>query len=327
VDNGRPAEPRPGIPLLWRVLATNALVITAAVAAIAFSPLTIPAPVTLESALYVLAGLGTVLVANMILLRRSLSPLRRLTEVMRTVDPLEPGRRIPVCGPDAEVMELTRAFNDMLERLETERREAAGRALSAQEGERLRTARELHDEIGQRLTAVLLQVDQALKDAPSNIEPQLREIRETARGSLEEARRISVRLRPEALDDLGLENALEALVERLRGRTDMVIAQDVDHRVPPMSKDCELVIYRVAQEALTNALRHSNARAVTVHLNATADGVALRVIDDGRGLIGTAPGGGMQGMRERAMLIGARLRIAAAPGGGTEVALEVPPGR
>jgi two-component system sensor histidine kinase UhpB len=312
------------MPLLWRLLGINALVITAAVAAIAFSPATIPAPVTLESALYIVAGLGTVLVANMVLLRRALGPLRRLTELMRRVDPLEPGERIPVYGPDAEVVELTQAFNDMLERLERERREAAGRALSAQEGERLRTARELHDEIGQSLTAVLLQLEQVMRQAPEEIVPELLEIRETARGSLEEARRISARLRPEALDDLGLVNALAVLVDRLSEQTGTTIEPRLWNELPPTSREVELVLYRVAQEALTNALRHAEATRIVLALEHADGTVTLSVSDDGCG-VGDAPaGGGMQGMRERAMLIGAQLTVR--NGGGTEVVLRAPVG-
>jgi two-component system sensor histidine kinase UhpB len=283
------------------VLATNAAVITAAVVAIAFSPATIPAPVTVQSAFYVVAGLGVVLVANLVLLRQTLRPLQRLTELMRRVDLLEPGERIPESG-DAEVVELAEAFNEMLDRLEDERRDAASRALYAQEGERLRTAQELHDEIGQRLTAVLLQVEQAIRIAPEEVRPQLHEIRETARGSLDEARRISARLRPEALRiDCQFPDAL-----------------------PLLERESELVIYRVGQEALTNAIRHAGADHVFLRLTARDDRLVLSVTDDGIGLRGAPAGGGLRGMRERAMLIGARLAVTERPGGGVEVELELP---
>ncbi len=308
MNDDRPTRRR--IPLLWRLLAINALVITAAVAAIAFSPATIPAPVTVQSALYIVAGLGIVLVANLVLLRRALGPLRRLAEFTRHVDPLEPGKRIPVYGPDAEVFDLTQAFNEMLERLERERRDAVSRALAAQEGERLRTSRELHDEIGQRLTAVLLQVEQVLRRAPDSIAPQLREIRETTRGSLEEARRISASLRPEALDDLGLVNALSVLVDRLNEQTGATIEQHLRHDLPPLSSEAELVLYRVAQEALTNAIRHADASRIELELGHSGGIVTLRVVDDGCGMGSAPPGGGMQGMRERAVLVGAQLTVA-----------------
>jgi two-component system sensor histidine kinase UhpB len=299
------------------------VVITAAVCAIAFSPATIPAPVTVQSALYVIAGLLVVLVANLVLLRQALGPLRRLTELMRRIDLLEPGQRIPVSG-DAEVVELSEAFNDMLERLEDERRDAASRALYAQEGERLRTAQELHDEIGQRLTAVLLQVEQAIRTAPESVRPQLREVRETARGSLEEARRISARLRPEALDDLGLVSALGVLVDRLSEQTGLTIDAVFPSSLPRLDRESELVLYRVAQEALTNAVRHADADRVVLTLVAEDSHIRLSVQDDGTGLRGATAGSGLSGMRERAMLIGARLLVRDRPRGGVEVELDVP---
>jgi two-component system sensor histidine kinase UhpB len=304
-------------------MATNAVVITVAVAAIAFSPATIPAPVTVQSALYVVAGLLVVLVANLVLLRQALRPLRRLTELMRRVDLLEPGERIPVSG-DAEVVELSEAFNEMLERLEDERRDAASRALYAQEGERLRTSQELHDEIGQRLTAVLLQVEQAIRIAPESVRPQLREVRETARGSLEEARRISARLRPEALDDLGLLSALGVLVDRLSEQTGLPIETAFPNSLPVLDRESELVLYRVAQEALTNAVRHAGADRVLLTLAVEDTRIRLVVQDDGLGLNGAPAGSGLSGMRERAMLIGARLSVKDRPGGGVEVGIDVP---
>ena len=305
------------------MLATNAAVITAAVVAIAFSPATIPAPVTVQSAFYVVAGLGVVLVANLVLLRQTLRPLQRLTELMRRVDLLEPGERIPESG-DAEVVELAEAFNEMLDRLEDERRDAASRALYAQEGERLRTAQELHDEIGQRLTAVLLQVEQAIRIAPEEVRPQLHEIRETARGSLDEARRISARLRPEALDDLGLTSALGVLADGLSEQSGVRIDCQFPDALPLLERESELVIYRVGQEALTNAIRHAGADHVFLRLTARDDRLVLSVTDDGIGLRGAPAGGGLRGMRERAMLIGARLAVTERPGGGVEVELELP---
>jgi len=225
------------------------------------------------------------------------------------------------------VVELTEAFNEMLERLEEERRDAASRALYAQEGERLRTSQELHDEIGQRLTAVLLQVEKAIRDAPESMRPQLQEIRETARGSLDEARRISARLRPEALDDLGLLSALGVLVDRLTEQTGLQIDCAFPSALPPLDHESELVVYRVAQEALTNAVRHADARRVRLALTEDGERISLVVCDDGQGLGGSVPGGGMRGMRERAMLIGARLIVSEPSQGGVAVRLELPPRR
>ena len=169
------------------------------------------------------------LALNLLLLRRALAPLRELTAFARRIDLLEPGRRLEVGGGDSEAAELTAAFNEMLERLEAERRDSVGRALAAQEGERLRVAQELHDGVGQTLTGVVLQLGRVARDVPDGARDGVLEAQETARGSLEEVRRIARRLRPEALDDLGLASALLVLGERVAEHSGL----DVDVHVQP----------------------------------------------------------------------------------------------
>src|ERR671917_733374 len=115
------------VSLLWRLLATNAAVIGSAMLFLSLSPARVPSPGSVESVLVLIGGMTVMLLANLFLLRRALSPLRRLTDLMHRVDPLRPGERIPVYTHDAELMELTQAFNDMLGRLEAERRESTGR--------------------------------------------------------------------------------------------------------------------------------------------------------------------------------------------------------
>ena len=309
---------------MWRLLATNAAVIGAALLFLSLSPARVPSPGSLESVLVLIGGMTVMLVANLFLLRRALDPLRRLTDLMRRVDPLRPGERIPVYGHDAELVELTQAFNEMLERLEDERRESTGRAVAAQEGERRRIAQELHDEIGQGLTAALLQLEAAMKDAPPALAPKISGAMESVRGSLEEARAVASRLRPEALDDLGLVRALSSLGKRLAQQTGVRIELDVDRVLPKLPEEEEIVVYRVAQEALTNVLRHADATRVRLCLERLDGVVRLCVVDDGVGLDGAAPGGGVRGMRERALLIGATLEIGRGESGGVAVTLDVP---
>jgi two-component system, NarL family, sensor histidine kinase UhpB len=243
---------------------------------------------------------------------------------MRTVDPLQPGRRIPVYSDDAEVAELALAFNQMLDRLEAERRQSARRSLTAQEGERRRVAQELHDEIGQSLTAVVLQLDRLCRMAPESQREGHVEARETARKTLEEVRQIARRLRPEALDELGLRTALAALAERVSEQGGLRVVYRLDANLPELSPAAELVIYRVAQESLTNVLRHAGASQAVLTLRGDAEAVTLQVSDDGRGLDGSRAGAGIQGMRERALLVDAALGLRASPQGGAEVRLEVP---
>jgi two-component system, NarL family, sensor histidine kinase UhpB len=316
---------RGDLSLFARVFLTNAAVLAVASAVLAFSPVTVSSPVALKEAVALIGGVTAMLVVNLFLLRRAFAPLVRLTGLMEDIDPLRPNRRVPVYGDDPEVVQLTRTFNTMLDRLEAERRDSVRRSLAAQEGERRRIAQELHDEIGQTLTAVVLQIERATRLASDGVREPLAEAREAVRDSLDDVRRIAQRLRPEALDDLGLPSALAALADRLAGQSGVRIARRIETDLPRLSPEVELVIYRVAQEALTNVLRHADARHVALELGHDDEGgIVLRVRDDGRGLGDAAPGGGVQGMRERALLVGARLWFRTRAEGGTDVCLEMP---
>jgi two-component system sensor histidine kinase UhpB len=227
-----------------------------------------------------------------------------------------------VANADAEVEALSTAFNDMLGRLERERRESGRRALAAQEQERQRVARELHDEVGQVLTGVMLELEQAAKSGGNS---QLDTARESVRHALEEVRRIARELRPEVLDDLGLQSALRSLCTAAAAHDGLRVERRLELGDAALSPEVELVVYRIAQESLTNVLRHSGASAVLVALGSVDGGVRLVVRDDGRGLPAeVAAGGGITGMRERALHIGGQLSVSTLDGGGTEVRLDVP---
>ena len=221
---------------------------------------------------------------------------------------------------------LVSAFNAMLDRLESARREAARTALAAQEAERLRVAQELHDEIGQTLTAVMIQAERASESDPSLASLELGRVTDAVRESLDELRRIARELRPEALDDLGLVNALIALCSRVDEQGGLRVRRELQGKLPALSRDVELVIYRIAQESLTNALRHSGARAATVSLKSAPDSMMLSIKDEGKGMPAELPRdtAGIAGMRERALLVDGQLTIESRPGEGTEVRLVVP---
>lgn len=326
-----PPEPgsRSARPLLWRVLFANAAVLFVALLLLTFSPITIDAPIELGQFALLLGGFVVLLALNVVLVRRVLAPLVRLTQVMASVDPDRPGRRLAGLEPrSAEGQALARAFNAMLDRLERARHEAARTALAAQEAERLRVARELHDEIGQTLTAVTIEAERAADGDPRNASEALRAVAHGVRESLDEVRRIARELRPEALDDLGLVNALIALCRRIDSQGGPRVTHELEPALPRLPPDVELVIYRVAQESLTNALRHSGARSTQVTLLADGQAVSLRVADDGAGMPADLPRdtAGIAGMRERALLVGGLLALVSRPGGGTEVRLTVPIG-
>ena len=326
---------RPSIRLsiLWRVFTINAIVFGLAVFVLIASPATVSNPIKRSELIALIAGLVITLAVDLILLMLVMSPLRRLATLMGDIDPMRPGQRAPVREwMSTEIVTLSRAFNTMLDRLEAERRDSAQRALAAQESERLRVARELHDEIGQSLTAVALRAERAAGELPTQAQA-LREIVETVHHSLDDVRRIARELRPEALDDLGLIDALISLCLRMERQGAVRVARELEGGLPPLSPEIELVIYRVAQEALTNAFRHAQATQVRVSLSrAQADGnaqaenaIVLSVTDNGRGLPIPLPAraGGLDGMRERAILIAAKLEIDSSPGVGVEVRLTV----
>ena len=252
----------------------------------------------------------------------------QLAGLMDRVDPLDPGRR--ASGHNGqhhfEMAALVEAFNEMLDRLEAERRHSAWNALAAQDEERRRLARELHDEVGQMLTGLVLHLELATKKAPAEIRPELIEAQENARTCLEDVRRIMHELRPETLDDLGLVGALASLSSQLAQRTGVQIDTELDDELPPLTPAAELVVYRIAQETLTNAVRHSGCSRIDLQLaREGSGGICLSISDEGRGMKGqNGSGQGIRGMRERALTIGAELMIRTRPAvPGTRVALRM----
>lgn len=310
------------LSLFWRVCLINGSVLAAFTLVLALSPVTVSARPILSELVVLAAGLAVTVVVNGVLLRSVLRPLDRLTAVMSDVDLRQPGSRlVEVAGP---ARPLVAGFNDMVERLEAERTASTTRALHAQEAERQRIAQELHDEVGQSLTAVLLGLKQAVDLAPPEVAAELELVRETTRTSLEEVRRISQRLRPGVLTDLGLLTSLSSLASDLTARTGIVVDRAFVPGLPALTPEVELVVYRVAQEALTNVARHSGARSVELALSRRGDRLVLGVSDDGAGGARPGSGAGIQGMTERAQMVGGRLEVRSHQGRGTEVVLEVP---
>jgi two-component system sensor histidine kinase UhpB len=313
------------LPMLWRVFAANAAVFAVALGLLALTPVEIHKSLRLDELVILLTGLVAMLLVDLLLLRRALGPLSRLTKVMGAVDLLRPGQRaVAFEGSSSEVLALAQAFNEMLERLETEHLESSGRVLAAQEAERLRIARELHDEIGQTLAAVALRAGHRAGRA-AGADPEFAELAEIVQQSLADVRRISLELRPGALDELGLINALISLCARVDERSGLRVHRELRGPAPEMSPDVELAVYRIVQEALTNAIRHSQASEVTVSLTRADNACVLSVSDNGRGLpADVIEGGGLTGMRERALLVGADLETDSTGGAGVTVTLRVP---
>ncbi len=319
------------VPLLYRVAGLNAVLLALAVGVtiVVLDPTRVSAFRVDEAAGLLVLVLIAAVALNAYLVHRLLAPVQTLTQLARRVDLSRAGERMPAGAARSEAAELALTFNEMLDRLEAERHEATGRVLAGQEAERLRIAQELHDQIGQELTAVLLSLGRAETRAPEALRGELREVQDAVRHGLEGVRQIAIELRPEALDDLGLESALAVLCERFSAHSGVRIDERIDPDLPVLSPEVELVVYRLTQEALTNVARHSGADVAALELSCAAGRLTLTVTDRGRGLgSDQVPGTGMRGMAERAALVGGQLSIApgsAAGGCRVEFTLDLPP--
>jgi two-component system, NarL family, sensor histidine kinase UhpB len=325
---GATASPPPKGPaqlLFWRLFIINGLLFAVGTLVLAVSPATVSSPVLLTEVPVLIVGLTLILAANAVLVRASLAPLDALTTVMRRVGLLRRGGDRAIEAGNGDLKHLIRTFNEMLDRLEAENSASSALALAAQEGERQRISRELHDQIGQSLTVALLSLKRVVDRAPDDLREESLVAQDAVRSSLEEVRQVAQRLRPGVLADLGLRSALNSLGTEFSRSSGIPVNWGLDNELPELSGEVELVLYRIAQEALTNVARHAHATRVDLSLTSTAKGLTLLILDDGQGG-DIREGAGIRGMRERALLIGAELTVDARPGRGTDVRLVVPYG-
>lgn len=318
---------RPRWSLLWLIVAANAAVLALALVALASTPFSVGWPASLREAVVLGLAVAVAVVSQTLLTRRILGPLSALGRSMRTVDPLHPGQRLDIETRSVEVATLLAAFNAMLDRLEEERRESARRTQAAQDAERRWLSLELHDQIGQDLTALRLRIDIASRVEGQAQAEALGIASVTAQECLERVRGLVHRLRPAALDELGLVSALVALCDRVAESGGLEIDRRFASELPRLTPDAQLGIFRVAQESLTNVVRHAEASRAQLDLRPFEGGVRLTVVDDGVGISADrdgAAGSGVRGMRERALLLGAELRVRSRAPRGTEVLLDVP---
>ena len=204
-------------------------------------------------------------------------------------------------------------------------RDTLRRIVAAQELERKRLSRELHDETGQALTSILLGL-RSLEEAPAleDVRASAEALREVTVQTLQDVRRLAVELRPSALDDFGLVPALDRLVETFRDQTGLAVQLEarIDERLP---SDVETALYRIVQEALTNVIKHARARNVSILLTRKGSTVAALIEDDGRGFSPAETSDdrlGLTGMRERLALLDGTLKIESSPGAGTTIVAE-----
>ena len=267
------------------------------------------------------------LCTNLWMLQRRFRPLETLIDQIESIDPAEPTPlELRRSEPVEEIDRLASSFHNLLERIEEERRRSGQLAMRAQEEERRRLARDLHDEVNQALTAILLRLEALAQETPPERAPEVVELKRLVNQAMDELLNLARQLRPSALDDHGLVAALETQLKRFSARTGIEARLDTAGEPDEVAEVIQTAIYRVAQEALTNVTRHAGATVVELMVAQNNGEVELRVSDDGRGFDPALRGGGLGliGMAERARLVGGELTIDSDPGSGTELVMRVP---
>lgn len=323
------------VPLFQKILTANSAIVV--LGAVAGTIITIwhvqTYPQNIHYGLILFFLLGGIVISfgvNNWVLKRALAPLDRLQSA---VDEVRQGITSVHVDPgpmsDERFDRLADTFNQMLAQLEENARhlhQLPRQILQAQEAERHRLARDLHDEAAQALTSLLVHL-RLLERAhtPEDAQARVQELRLLTAQALEEVRRVALDLRPTILDDLGLGPALAWRIDEMNkvdGMSATIKIEGMDERLP---RDVELVLYRVGQEALSNVTRHAAAGRVTMSLQRQNNHVSLSIVDDGHGFDPSAPpseeghGLGLLGMRERLGMIGGALEIRSMPGHGATI--------
>lgn len=340
------------LPLFYKVLIANsAIVLLGALAGTAITwhvaransgqlvswPLQIGWPLALG---FALTGLALTLLLNAVILRAAFSPLAQLQDVVRRVRRGDHAVRMELTPlADAGLTRIGETLNDMLDEVqgyEEQVRNLSGALISAQEGERQRIARELHDDTGQVLTLLLIRL-KLLEAQPGaeELRPQIEELRGLVSSAIDQVRRLALNLRPPTIDQLGLVPALRSLTTNFSENAHIPVALDLPREQISLSPERTIAVYRVVQEALTNAAKHAGARNVSVSGRMEDGALRVDIRDDGKGFAPesylvhargktSGAGVGLFGMEERARLAGGTLRVQSAPGRGTAVTLRVP---
>jgi signal transduction histidine kinase len=319
------------VPLLGKLAGANLLIVLAALAGMA-AERRFNASGNVVPILGV--ALGTSLLVNLVLVYVALRPLSDLEDAAARVSAGDLEARVaPSVLSDRDMARVGTTLNGVLDRLMEDRarvRRLAAQVISAQDDERARVARELHDSTAQILTAVMLQLGAAARESDSApLSERIATLRELAAEALEEVRSLSHTMHPRILDDLGLAAALEWLGRQTRSQTSLDVRVSVHGGAEGIPSPIASVLYRVAQEALRNAVRHADAGTVTIRLRREPAAAVLEVEDDGQGFdVRSAeerrPGMGLFSMRERVALVNGRLVVTSDRSRGTRVVATVP---
>ena len=317
------------IPLAGKLAGANALIALAALVA-AHAAAAGAAVVTV-----VALALLTALCVNVGLVAIALRPIRALEETAWRVSDGDLSARVeesPVA--DERIARVGRTFNLVLDRLTADRarvRALASQVISAAERERANVARELHDGIAQSLAAVTYQLSALERESTGDLHWRLAALRGAVADTMEEVRLLSHTMHPRVLDDLGLVAGLRYLARTVSEATGtpvtVEIAEGAEAKLEQLQPEASSVLYRVAQEALQNAIRHAAAHEIVIRAGATDARASIEVRDDGRGFDPTANGRsgiGMLTMRERVSLVDGEFALQSSPGAGTVVRARVP---
>ncbi len=335
-------KPLLALPVFYKVLIANSLIIFVGATGgtwLAANLTSHSSPYATPTSLVIFVAFGWLLsiALNFVVLQFAFQPLMHLGKVMRRIQEGERTMRAPLTGTDPQADQLAQTFNMMLEAIDESSRQRASQIINAQEEERKRIARELHDETSQVLTSLLISL--AILEESIQTEEARKRISDTralAHQTLRAIRSLSIDLRPSALDDLGLLPALRWYLKEYQQKCSIEVdfhATGLKDRLPT---EMETALYRIVQECLTNTARHSHARKATVTLKEEDDIVYGTIVDDGDGFDYAAllkiptqerslgRGLGLTGMQERALLLNGELDIQTAPGQGTTVDVCIP---
>ena len=322
----RPVRPR-GDSLIGQVVAANVVLVTLTVVAASLAA-GLDLSITEQRWRATVLGLVILLTfcVNLWMLQRRFGPLEYLIERIERIDPAEPATFEIAGDPVAEIDRLAQSFHRLLRRVDDERRRSGKLVLRAQEEERRRLARDLHDEVNQALTAILLRLEALAQDSPPERAEDVAELKRLASQAMGELLNLARQLRPAALDDHGLVPAIESQLRAFSERTGISARLTTAGDPDALDEERKTALYRVIQEALVNAGRHGDANSVDVELASEGEHAELRIRDDGEGFEPSEPrnGLGLQGMAERARLVGGELDVRSAPGAGTEITMRLP---
>ncbi len=286
-------------------------------------------------ALFLISGLGLCILINYLMVKIAFRPLDDVSDAMKAIRAGHRGIRVPEVTDDPQIEELSKSLNSMLNTMDMQRKKAAASVIKAQEEERKRIARELHDETSQSLTGLVIGIRMVQEIVPKtmpDIIERLDNINDLAHATLNEVHTMAVRLRPSVLDDLGLAAALRSYVKEFTDNTGILVEMQLLAMGSRLAPELETVLYRVVQEALTNVARHSGANKCRVTLRRKENSIKGVVEDNGHGFDSQkvmlsdekGRGLGLHGMKERIELVGGSLEFDSRPNQGATVFIEVP---